>query len=170
MALTRDHKPDAPGERERIEAAGGWVRDSVGHVSSSDYTPSRLYASQANPKLGPGLCMSRALGDLDGMSCGMTSVPEVTQLPIDPSRDEYLVLGSDGLWEFLPSERVLELVAKEHKARRSLDTVCRKLILEAALQWRLTEGMYRDDITAYVIYLTPVVAALSSEAAEASAA
>ena len=37
------------------------------------------------------------------------------------------------------------------------------LIMQSALQWRKHEGHYRDDITAYVIYLPPVVEALRNE-------
>lgn len=40
---------------------------------------------------------------------------------------------------------------------------CKMLICQAAILWRQNEGQYRDDITAYVIYLKPVVARLQQE-------
>ena len=40
---------------------------------------------------------------------------------------------------------------------------CRVLIAKAALLWRTNEGQYRDDITAIVGYLRPVVQGLEAE-------
>ena len=163
LTLTQDHKPDLPAEQLRIEAAGGWVRPAVGEVSDAGYMPSRLYADGTNTRAGPGLCMSRSLGDLDGMACGMTSKPEISQISLDPEIDRYLILASDGVWEFLTSESVIALVDREFRAGRSVDAVCKKIILEAALQWRLREGMYRDDISAIVIHLPPLLKRLADE-------
>ena len=49
------------------------------------------------------------------------------------------------------------------EGKRAMDA-CRLLIAKAALAWRLNEGSYRDDITAIVAYLPPLVEGLRNQA------
>lgn len=48
----------------------------------------------------PGLAMSRAFGDYCVKEYGLISVPEVTHRTIT-SRDQFVVLATDGVWNFL---------------------------------------------------------------------
>ena len=168
IPLSIDHKPDRPEEQARIEAAGGYVRPAVGQALDLDYMPSRLYADKGNQRLGPGLCMSRSLGDLDGIACGMTSAPELQTVELG-ERDHYLILASDGLWEFISEQEAVDQVARGHASGQSMDVICRKLILHAALQWRLHEGFYRDDITAIVVHLPSLFEHIEAEKARGPA-
>merc|ERR1711871_1657176 len=66
--LTKDHKPDDPAEKARIEANGG-------RVVFDGFYNHRIYAKG---KRYPGLNMSRALGDLLGYyDAGLCAVPDV---------------------------------------------------------------------------------------------
>jgi len=58
----------------------------------------------------PGLAMSRALGDQLAHHVGVSSRPDVVQLDLEPA-DRFLVLASDGVWEFMSSQEAVELVA-----------------------------------------------------------
>ena len=53
--------------------------------------------------------MSRSLGDKIAHSVGVSSVPEVLEhmLGID---DKFVVIASDGVWEFISNEEVATLV------------------------------------------------------------
>ena len=62
VSLSTDHQCNLPAEQARIEAAGGYVRPEVD--DGDDFSPARLYEFQGKPWLGPGLCVSRCLGDL----------------------------------------------------------------------------------------------------------
>jgi serine/threonine protein phosphatase PrpC len=57
----------------------------------------------------PGLAMSRSLGDKLAHSVGVSSLPEVKSYYIKPN-DKYIVLGSDGVFEFLSNEEVAKIV------------------------------------------------------------
>lgn len=57
----------------------------------------------------PGLAMSRSLGDKIAQSVGVSPVPEVKEFLISP-QDRFIVLASDGVWEFLPNEEVARIV------------------------------------------------------------
>jgi serine/threonine protein phosphatase PrpC len=57
----------------------------------------------------PGLAMSRSLGDQVAHSVGVSSVPEIMEyyMTVD---DKFVVIATDGVWEFLSSQEVAEIV------------------------------------------------------------
>ena len=56
----------------------------------------------------PGLAMSRSLGDYVAQSVGVIPTPEIDVYDIT-ANDRYVVIASDGVWEFLSNERVAQL-------------------------------------------------------------
>lgn len=158
--LSDDHKVNLPAEQARIEAAGGWVRPESG--DADDFNPARLYEAEGKPWLGPGLCVARCLGDLKANACGLIPTPEICMHTLQ-STDLFLILASDGVWEFIDNDEAVAIVGQFYdKGLPALDA-CRFLIAKAALCWRKFEGDYRDDITAIVVYLGDVVTALELE-------
>jgi hypothetical protein len=57
----------------------------------------------------PGLAMSRSLGDSIGKEAGVVSTPQLHWYTLCPA-DAFLILGSDGLWEFTPNADVAAVV------------------------------------------------------------
>jgi len=53
--------------------------------------------------------MSRSLGDRIAHSVGVSSVPEVLEYTLD-SDDKFIVIASDGVWEFISNYEVAQLV------------------------------------------------------------
>ena len=53
--------------------------------------------------------MARSLGDLVAASVGVSPEPEVLDFELEPD-DKFIVIASDGVWEFLSNERVLFLI------------------------------------------------------------
>lgn len=151
--------PHRPEEAARIEAAGAYIRPE--RQSTDDFSPCRVYFSADEPARGPGLAMSRVLGDLDAGAAGIIPTPTVSTRTITPS-DRFIVLASDGLWEFLPNEDVVMVVATLMKMGKSATDAARFLIAKAALAWRNEEGDYRDDVTVIVLYLKGLLAVLPS--------
>jgi serine/threonine protein phosphatase PrpC len=146
IPLTRDHKPDLPDERARIEKNGG-------RVIFDGYSNHRVYAKNGRY---PGLNMSRCLGDLLGHSdAGCTCEPEVSERKVAPE-DHILLLCSDGVWEFMSPQEAAEIVApykKPEQAMSGADTLAK----EAWDRWIQEEGgAVVDDITAVLIYLQHV--------------
>jgi len=143
--LSFDHKPDLPEERLRIEAAGGTV--SPGGPGGR---PARVWA---NGRVG--LAMSRSIGDGECKNFGVIPDPEIHQFTLAPAPDEksdgdvFVIVASDGVWEFIPSQEAADIVASSGNATEA----CEVLVKEAARRWRIEEGTYRDDITAIITYL-----------------
>merc|ERR1711972_238734 len=98
--LTRDHKPDLPDEKARIEKAGG-------RTVFDGYANHRVYAKNARY---PGLNMSRCLGDLLGHAdAGLSCEPEVSVVKMKPG-DNILMLCSDGVWEFIDAQEAADII------------------------------------------------------------
>ena len=111
--------------------------------------------------LGPGLCIARAFGDLNAAKCGVVATPEVVVHNIQPE-DEYLILASDGVWEFIDEKEAVTLIHKLRTAGKDASEATRLLIANAALAWRREEGNYRDDITAVVVYMSEALKRLDA--------
>jgi len=162
LQLSTDHKVNLPQEQARIESKGGWVRASRIDPEDGEFVPARMYEIEGKPWLGPGLCVSRALGDLNALRVGLVPTPEVFKHTLRPE-DRFLILASDGVWEFMENDEVVQTVASCHaKGLPALDA-CRYLIAKAAVCWRKFEGNYRDDITAIVVYLDETLNVLAEE-------
>lgn len=140
--LTRDHKPELPDEKARIEKAGG-------RVVFDGYANHRVYAKSARY---PGLNMSRCLGDLLGHAdAGCSAEPEVNEVSVGPL-DYVLLLCSDGVWEFVKPEQAVKIVAEfgPKKAMQAADRLA-KVSWDA---WIKEEGgSVVDDITVVAIFL-----------------
>ena len=138
-----------PEEEARITAKGGYVRPGRIDPDDGEFIPARLYEVEGKPWLGPGLCVSRSLGDLNALRCGLIPTPEVFSHVVR-DEDKFIILASDGVWEFISNEEAVKIVKVFYdKGLPALDA-CRYLIAKAAVAWRRFEGDYRDDITAIV--------------------
>mmetsp|Transcript_54823 Transcript_54823/g.175777 ORF Transcript_54823/g.175777 Transcript_54823/m.175777 type:complete len:452 (-) Transcript_54823:163-1518(-) len=143
---TVDHKPNAPEEQARIEANGGEVRSQT---YPDGWTVHRIFVKGMDF---PGLCMTRTLGDESVKAHGVTATPEVQRTEVDLSAQPFMILASDGVWEFLDSEFVVKAVAKKIQSDGPERTI-QKLQREARKRWRNEEGDYCDDITSLLIQL-----------------
>ena len=77
-----------------------------GHISPPDDiwgNPSRVWRDAALTK--GGLAMSRSIGDHLVGALGVTAEPEVLEFDVDVGKDLYVVIASDGVWEFIESEQ-----------------------------------------------------------------
>jgi len=144
---TTDHKPDTPAEKERIENSGGEVRTQTypdGWVNHRIFVKGEDY---------PGLCMARTLGDESVKQHGVIATPQCEKAEVKAADTPFILLASDGVWEFLDSEFFVKAVAKKIKSEGADKTV-QKLQREAKKRWRQEEGDYCDDITSILIRLT----------------
>jgi len=102
-ALTRDHKPDHPDERARIERTGGTVMNSVGVA-----------------RVNGDLALSRAFGDAKHKATGgpsqeerpVTADPQV--LSLECNSDDFLMLVCDGISEgAFPNREVVHFASEQ---------------------------------------------------------
>ena len=62
--------------------------------------------------------MARSFGDLVAASVGVSPEPEVLDFELEPD-DKFIVIASDGVWEFLSNERVFSSNNPEINFKRS---------------------------------------------------
>jgi serine/threonine protein phosphatase PrpC len=141
--ITFDHKPDTPAEKERILAHGGRVF-AVEYDDGIDGPP-RVWLGHMDI---PGLAMSRSLGDVVAHSAGVISEPEFTEYELNPVTDKFLVIATDGLWEFVENSETVEMVVEQAGPTDAVDV----LVTEAATRW-MHEEQVIDDTTIIVANL-----------------
>lgn len=139
---TADHTPDRPAEHARIESLGGEIKRPYKD------SPWRLYRKGNNE---PGIAMSRAFGDLDARSCGLSCEPEIAVIEeVLPSEDKekyegILLIASDGVWSELTNEEVGIIVRDGEKG--AIDAVTKEIVRLSSEKWKKDcEGVV-DDIT-----------------------
>jgi len=96
--------------------------------------------------------MARSIGDNAVKKVGVIATPEVRKHVLTDD-DEFMILASDGVWEFISSDDAVASVAASLQATNSATLACKRLIDAAIQQWKDNEGDYRDDITAIVMRL-----------------
>lgn len=143
VEVTHDHKPDTPKEKERILASGGRVF-AVEYDDGIDGPP-RVWLGHMDV---PGLAMSRSLGDVVAHTAGVISEPEFTEFELDPETDRFLVVATDGLWEFVTNEETVEIVEGQVGPAQAVDI----LVTEAGTRW-MAEEQVIDDTTVIVANL-----------------
>ncbi|VVB07113.1 unnamed protein product [Arabis nemorensis] len=135
--LTVDLKPDLPREAERIKRCKG-----------------RVFALQDEPEVprvwlpfddAPGLAMARAFGDFCLKDYGVISIPEFTHRVLT-DKDQFIVLASDGVWDVLSNEEVVDIVA----SASSRASAARILVNSAAREWKLKYPTSKMDDCAVV--------------------
>lgn len=90
MPLTKDHKPNWPEERVRIEQLGGRIVYDGYDWRISD------------------LSVSRSYGDLDATPY-VTHKPDIFRYRLDKN-DKFFVLGCDGLWDVMSNSEVCNFI------------------------------------------------------------
>jgi len=124
LELSHDHKPTRPDEKERILKSGGKVERLV-----HDGTPVGPYRVWADDE-GPGIAMTRTLGDLQAKKIGLISEPEIESMDLT-AMDKFIVIGSDGIWDVMNSAEVCGFVAQ----LENRETAAELLVQECRNRW-----------------------------------
>jgi len=135
ISLTKDHKPNWPEEKNRIEKLGGKITFD-GH----DYRIKDL-------------SVSRAFGDFDTVPY-VTHRPDIFKYELGRG-DKFIVLACDGLWDVMSNQDVVNFILlysydSEMKERKNKNINIAKKLGEYAIQVMKST----DNITIIIIYLS----------------
>lgn len=145
IPLSTDHKPDLPGEKDRIYLNGGMV-DQITDIYGEKVGPPRVWKAGASY---PGLAMSRSLGDFQAKECGVINTPQIVEYTINHNT-RYMTICSDGVWEFIKNEQVVTL-GNEFFKKNDVGGFCTELVKFAIHSWEQFD-IIRDDITVVCVY------------------
>ena len=144
--LSRDHKPDIKEEADRIKKKGGRIRPMIDE-DGNFVGPMRVYMKDKDM---PGLAMTRSFGDNFASIAGTICEPEIKEHILVPE-DKFIVLASDGLFEFISSEEVGNIV-KGYYEKNDIVGCCEYLYKESYRKWLCEEEDTVDDITIILVF------------------
>jgi len=145
---SRDHKVSIEEERERVESSGCRV-DTYHHADDTE--ESRVFLEG---KGYPGIMMTRSLGDLCVKNNGVIAEPEVVKWPTKGCPPgTRLLLATDGVFEFLTSEQVAEILFNALDQGKSEQEALEIILQESKDAWAEYEDDYCDDITVLLVTL-----------------
>jgi serine/threonine protein phosphatase PrpC len=161
--LSSDHTPYRKDERFRVMKYGARVlsaeqlaSNDPGHQNNTDNwaditlgdeldeagDPPRVWAQDGEY---PGTAFTRSIGDSIAEELGVTAEPEILVRDIK-SNDKFIVIASDGVFEFLTNQMVAEIVADTEDPLKA----CHAVVAAAYDLW-LRFDVRTDDITIIVL-------------------
>jgi serine/threonine protein phosphatase PrpC/CRP-like cAMP-binding protein len=174
LPLSRDQTPYRKDERARIRATGARILSldqleglepivdasenedfELGEELDEGGDPPRVWHPTGDY---PGTAFTRSLGDAMAEELGVFAEPEMLTREITPE-DKIIVLASDGVFEFLTNQSVVDICAKFQDPLEA----CRAVVAEAYELWLQYESR-TDDITMICIFIDGVSADLRSSA------
>ncbi|KAJ7973814.1 Protein phosphatase 2C and cyclic nucleotide-binding/kinase domain-containing protein [Quillaja saponaria] len=155
--LSIDQTPFRSDELERVKLCGARVLtlDQIeglknpdvqywGTEEGDDGDPPRLWVSNG---MYPGTAFTRSIGDSIAETIGVVATPEIVAFELTPNHP-FFVLASDGVFEFISSQAVVEMVAKFKDPRDA----CAAIVAESYRLWLQYETR-TDDITVIVVHI-----------------
>lgn len=141
IQLTVDLKPTLPREAERIKQCKGRV-----HALKDEPHVHRVWLPNENS---PGLAMTRAFGDFCLKDFGVIAVPEITHRQLT-SKDQFIVVATDGVWEVLSNQEVVNIVSSA-----SSRAAAARIVVESAVgAWKHKFPTSKvDDCAVVCLYL-----------------
>lgn len=146
VPLSFDQKPMRADEKERLLACGA----RVDAWESIDVGEERVWLPDVRT---PGLAVSRSFGDLILKPYGVNATPEVYSLELC-EEDRFLVMGSDGVFEFISTEEVTEIVGR-WRDNGSAQDAAEELVRCATDRW-IDDDSVIDDISCVVVFMNVV--------------
>nr|XP_043623356.1 probable protein phosphatase 2C 27 isoform X2 [Erigeron canadensis] len=115
--MSKDHRPGCHGERTRVESLGGFVEDGY-----------------LNGQLG----VTRAIGNWhikglkeSGDQVGPLSAEPELKLVTLTKGDEFLIIGSDGIWDVFRNQNAVDFVRRRLQEHNDVKLCCKEMVEEA---------------------------------------
>lgn len=155
--LSYDQTPFRKDEYERVKLCGARVLsvDQVeglkdpeiqnwGDEETEGGDPPRLWVQNG---MYPGTAFTRSVGDSTAEKIGVVADPEVSMVHLTPNH-QFFVVASDGVFEFLSSQAVVNMVASYTDPRDA----CAAIAGESYKLWLEHENR-TDDITIIIVHI-----------------
>jgi serine/threonine protein phosphatase PrpC len=120
VAANPVHRPAIASEKRRIEGLGAQVLN----IQGTDRVVQRVNQGMI------GLAVSRAFGDLlmKEPRAVVSAVPEFADVEIDPELDQFIVIGTDGVFDFVNADLIGKVIARAPRNEAGMKTAISQLI------------------------------------------
>ena len=169
IPLTQDQTPYRKDERERCKRKGARIMNmdqldglepfhenwglNLGEQCDEEGDPPRIWHAT---KRYPGTAFTRSIGDRLAEPLGVFAVPEITTTELNEN-SRFAVIASDGVWEFMPSQAVVDMVTKY----KDPADACERFVRQSYDLW-LTYDERTDDITCIIVHFDNITNAVKS--------
>ena len=149
--LTKDHKPKDQSEYDRIISSGGTVSRMINiEKNDEEIGPYRVWDKTQDK--GPGLAMSRSIGDAHAKTLGVLAEPDIFEYTLNEG-DKFIVCATDGIWEYLSNDDVMDTIKDIYENNGKAEEACEILVKRASSEWRKENNKTMDDISCAIIFL-----------------
>ena len=149
--LTKDHKPKDKLEYKRIISSGGIVSRMINmEKNEEEIGPYRVWDKTQDK--GPGLAMSRSIGDGHAKTLGVLAEPDIFEYTLNEG-DKFIVCASDGIWEYLSNDDVMNIVKDVYENEGKAEDACDILVKKASDEWKKENNKSMDDISCAILFL-----------------
>ena len=138
------HTPCIKEERIRIEKNGG----KIDRIDWLKVGPLRVWFQD---KKSPGLSITRSFGDFEAESLGILSIPDVNEFDIDEEKTKIIVMGTNGIWEFLTNEKIMDIIWNYYEWD-DVDGAAQKIIEIAGKLWKIKNPKNIPDLTVIILF------------------
>jgi serine/threonine protein phosphatase PrpC len=156
--LSDDQTPFRKDERERVKRMGARILTleqiegkepihenwgtETGDIIDEMGDPPRVWDDSLER---PGCAFTRSIGDSVAEACGVCGEPEIMAWKLSPY-NKYVIIASDGVFEFLTSQAVIDIISKFE----NIVEAAKYVVAEAYRLW-LTYDERTDDISMIVL-------------------
>ena len=149
--LTKDHKPTDKEEYKRIINSGGTVSRMLNlDKNDEEVGPYRVWGK--TQEKGPGLAMSRSIGDGMAKKLGVLGEPDIYEYNLNEN-DKFVICATDGVWEYLSNEEVMNIVKESYLNGNKAEEACEALVKNATNIWKKENTKTVDDISCAILFL-----------------
>lgn len=132
IQLTKDHKPNSPEERKRINDLNGKII-----FDGYDY---RI----------KGLSLSRAFGDLDATPY-VTHKPNILKYDLLKG-DKFIVMACDGLWDVMTNQQVVNFITHCLDKIKNINQIKKINIAKLLANYAINEKKSTDNVSIIIIF------------------
>ncbi|KAM0031123.1 putative protein-serine/threonine phosphatase [Helianthus debilis subsp. tardiflorus] len=129
--MSKDHRPCRDKERLRIESLGGFVEDG--------YLNGQLGVTRAI-----GNWHIQGLKETDNQAGPLSAEPELKLVTLT-KEDEFLIIGSDGIWDVFMNQNAVDFVRRRLQDHNDVKRCCKEMVEEAMKRHAL------DNLTVVIV-------------------
>lgn len=129
--MSKDHRPCYEKERLRIESLGGFVED--------DYLNGQLAVTRAI-----GNWHIQGMKEMGGHLGPLSAEPELKLVTLT-KEDEFLIIGSDGIWDVFTNQNAVDFVRRRLQEHNDVKRCCKEMVEEAMKRGAL------DNLTVVIV-------------------
>ncbi|KAA8535272.1 hypothetical protein F0562_030275 [Nyssa sinensis] len=117
IEMSKDHRPGCLNERMRIESLGGFIDDG--------YLNGQLGVTRAL-----GNWHMKGLKEIGERGGPLSAEPELKLMTLT-KEDEFLIIGSDGVWDVFRSQNAVDFARRKLQEHNDVKLCCKEIVEEA---------------------------------------